>query len=557
MKRISCILLILIVSGLMWNRVAAQTAEEWKSDLNILTGKIEQYHPMPWAKISKDVFFSRVGAVKDSLNHWQKEKIIVEFMKLVASLGDGHSEVLLNYQESFNRWFPVRMERFHDGIFITATDSSNQVLLGGRVVRIGKLDADKAFNLVSTITAKDSDFGSDRLTTNYLPNAVILKTLQITDSDLQMKLEVLLADSIRKEVILQSATWGMWNNWSWNKNSVPTNQTVKTIFDGRQDELPPYLSKVLPVRIPYWFEYFPDDSLLYFQYNAVSDWKKDPFRKFTTRLFQTLDEHVSGIDNFVIDVRFNEGGNGYLLPPLIHEFVLRGDSLKRCKIYIITGTHTFSAAPNFIGQMLRNTEAITVGEITAGPLNWCSDIMDFVLPNSTLRVNISTMFWQEGHPTDNRGYYPPDYYIPATFKDYISGFDPVLEAIKNESVRSLKEILLKDGSEKFLSEFNRREKLYGHAKNWFPYTSFDLILFAYFNLLPAGRSDDALKILQLNTVLYPTDFRAWYALAETYKDIGKPKEAIDAYEKLFSIEPDISETRNDYKELQKAVSGTP
>ena len=289
--------------------------------------------------------------------------------------------------------------------------------------------------------------------------------------------------------------------------------------------------------------------MLYFQYNSVNDWNKDPFADFTDRLFKTFDENITGIEKFVIDLRFNEGGNGYLITPFVNQFIQREKSFTNCKLYIITGTHTFSAAPNFIGQMLKNTNAITVGDIASGPLNWCSDIIDFVLPNSNIRVNISSMYWQEGHATDNRGYYPPDYYLPATFKDYVSCSDPIMDAIKNDQVISLKDVLLIEGAEKFLSEINHRKSIYGNVENWFPYTSFDLILLVYFNLIPEGKTEDALKILNFNSVMYPEDSRAWYALAETYREVGKIKEALEAYKKLISIEPNTFEVNNEYNKL--------
>ena len=55
--------------------------------------------------------------------------------------------------------------------------------------------------------------------------------------------------------------------------------------------------------------------MLYFQFNRMNDWKDEPFTDFTKRLFRAYDEHIEGIDKFIIDLRFNDGGNGYLLPP--------------------------------------------------------------------------------------------------------------------------------------------------------------------------------------------------------------------------------------------------
>jgi tetratricopeptide (TPR) repeat protein len=218
-------------------------------------------------------------------------------------------------------------------------------------------------------------------------------------------------------------------------------------------------------------------------------------------------------------------------------------------LYIITGKDTFSAASNFIGRMLKNSSVITVGDMAPGPLNWCSDTIPFDLPNSHLMLNLSTMFWQEGHATDTRGYYPPDYYIPTTFKDYISGSDPILEAIKDNEAASLLDILFDGGVDKFKTEFQRREKLYGPAEGWFPYTSFDLIMYYYYTLTLVDKPDEALEILKLNTVLYPEDIRAWNVLAEIHENRGELKEALECYNRLLSVEPHIPQVRSSHDSL--------
>jgi tetratricopeptide (TPR) repeat protein len=549
-KRTMVVSLILIsISHFACVNDSAQNAAEWQQDIDILTTKIEQYHPAPWARISRETFMDRAEEIKTNLQNWDREKTILEIMKLVAALKDGHTGILLANQDSFNLWFPLRIEKFHDGLFITGADIENAGLLGAKVLRMGKLDAESAYSRVGEIIAADSDHGIARLITNYLSNAVILETLGIIDSQTLLPLELLLQDGSEKKVSAESAEWRRQFNLFYYKTLVPTNNEAKTIFDDKLDTLPLYLSRFIPSRVPYWFEYIPDDRMIYFQYNNVANWNRELFEDFTERLFKTYDEHIAEIDKFIIDVRFNSGGNGYLLPPFIREFVFRRDSLTRGKLYIITGGHTFSAASNFIGQMLKNSTAITVGDIAAGPLNWCSDTITFALPNSNLMFNLSTMFWQEGHATDNKGYYPPDYYIPAAFKDYVSGSDPVMEAIKNNEAASLKDILFNEGADKFRAEFQRREKAYGPAEVWFPYTSFDFILYSIFDLNPAGKMDEALEISKLNTVLHPEDIRAWYFLADMNANKGQLKEALECYEKLLSIEPHFPEARSEYHQL--------
>lgn len=533
---------------------SAQTADGWRQDIDLLVAKIERYHPRPWAKISRAEFLDRADALKRRLGEWDRERTFIEVKRLVASLQDGHTEVRFTNQDRFNLWFPVRIERFADGIFLTAADSLHGNLVGAQVARIGQVSAGEAFRRVAALVPRDSEHGSDRFATDYLANAVVLKQLGVIDDEGSLELVVLAPDGREERARVASAKWSMWFHWSWNRTGVPTNLKTRSVFDGRLDSLPLYLENVIPSRIPYAFAYLPDDRLLYFQFNAVTDWKKDPFRDFTRRMFQTFDANAAGIDKFVIDLRFNEGGNGYLLPALVKEFVLREESLGKGQLFIVTGRRTFSAAPNLIGRMLECTNAITVGDIAAGPLNWCSDTQDFLLPNSRAVVDISTMYWQEGHATDDRGYYPPDCYLPETFQDYAGCVDPALAAIKGGTALSLKRILVDQGADAFLAEVGRREERHGPAAKWFPYTPLDLVLTAYFDLASQGKGDDALSLARWNAAAHPSDFWALYGLAKIAQETDRTAEALGAYERLFTVEPDMAEAIGEHGQLLVAKS---
>lgn len=243
MKRTIFVLLMLIsLSQYMCINDSAQTVDEWRQDIDVLTSKIAQYHPLPWARISREAFMDRAEEIKTNLQKWSQERIILEVMTLVASLRDGHSQVLLNNQDDFNLWFPLRFEKFHEGIFITATDIENSELLGTQVLSMGKQDAESAYSQIGTIIAADSDHGIARLVTNYLSNAVILQTLGIIDTESLLPLEVLQPDGSKKKISVESAEWRLRFNLFFNRTQVPTNNETKTIFDDKWDALPLYLS---------------------------------------------------------------------------------------------------------------------------------------------------------------------------------------------------------------------------------------------------------------------------------------------------------------------------
>ncbi len=130
MKRIIIELLIIITLSSFSVSLYGQDRTEWKEDLNILTDLIERNHPTPWAKITKEDFLMKADSIGACLDKMDKETYMLELMKLTALIGDGHTRVLLDNQENFDLWFPVRIEKFSDGLFITGIESGLENFIG-------------------------------------------------------------------------------------------------------------------------------------------------------------------------------------------------------------------------------------------------------------------------------------------------------------------------------------------------------------------------------------------------------------------------------------------
>ncbi len=546
-------LLLLLITGSCGSD--NEIDESWQRDISLLCEKIGSYHPQPWRYVTEAEFKISAEQIIKHSSGWKKTKTVVEMMKLIAMLGDGHSEISLNNMEEFNLWYPVRMELFNDGLYITGIDNGYKDLLRYKVVKIGDMNADEAIGRVSKIISLDDKRGLSRVITNYLSNAVILKTLGITDSEEKMFLKATDSNGDEMTVKINSQPWNMATNWAYYRSNVPVSSSSATIYD--DIELPLFLKNVINDRKAYWFEYMPEDRVLMFQFNDVNNSGNESFSGFIERMFGFYDANSDRIEKFVIDVRFNEGGDGSLIKPLVQKFIKRSDRLTRGKLYIITGRNTFSAASNFIGQMLENTSAVTVGDIAAGPLNWNSDIIKFELPGNNILVNISTMAWQKGHPTDTRGYYPPEVFVPTCSSDVFGFRDAPLEAILNNEAVPLKDILINKGISAFEDELNRRTELSPDTMEWFPYTSFDLTLFAFQDLIPQGKLDEALVISRLNATFYPENIRAKYITAMILEAKGELNEALGYLDQLAEKEPYYVEAVWDRDRLKAVIDPAP
>lgn len=420
--------------------------EGWRSDIDSIVQEITSTHPNPWHRITADEFTVHVENLKAEVPTLDEEEIIVRAMQLVALLHDGHTMLRPVNHPAFKLWFPLRFDQFADGVFITAIDKKYAELVGAKVLRFGNLSAQDAFQKVGSVAFMDSRYGIPKEVPGYISNATILTVLKIIETPHSLPLALELPSGKKQSVSIPSAEWRAVFGWTRQNYGIPGNGDFVNVFSDKMDNLPLHLKNLLTEADFYWFELLPEHETLYLQFNTVGNAADEPFDEFVQRLWEYYDEHAGKIDKFVIDLRYNDGGNGYLLQPLLHGFIRHDEIIQRGRLYAIVGPWTFSAATNFLGQLIEHTAVITVGEPAAGPLNWFSDWKQVVLPHSGLNLWVSTLYWQRGEPSDDRGFYPPDFPVPVTSRDFFSGNDKAVEAILSGKVAALSDVPRGDNS---------------------------------------------------------------------------------------------------------------
>jgi len=143
---------------------------------------------------------------------------------------------------------------------------------------------------------------------------------------------------------------------------------------------------------PYWFEYLPDSAVVYLQLNGVGDQPLEAIAAFCERLFTFIDNHQ--VSKLVIDLRWNGGGNTYLVQPLLHSLIGWTKINQRGCLYVIIGRGTFSAAQNTATAIERETNAIFVGEPSGSRPNVIGETIPFMLPYRKALVNVADLYWQ-------------------------------------------------------------------------------------------------------------------------------------------------------------------
>jgi C-terminal processing protease CtpA/Prc len=135
------------------------------------------------------------------------------------------------------------------------------------------------------------------------------------------------------------------------------------------------------------------------------------------------------IEKFVIDVRFNGGGNSFLNSGIQRPVMRNPEINKRGKLFIITGRNTFSAAQNFTTDFMRESEAIFVGEPTGSRPNFVGETNPVILPYTQMRMTVSDLYWQRSWPMDHRQWIPPDVPTEMSSAVLFAGRDAAMEAI--------------------------------------------------------------------------------------------------------------------------------
>src|SRR6185436_17659570 len=115
---------------------------DWRADLTYLYGVLRTVHPAPFHYASQQRFDSVVKALDRDIARLTPRQIAVRMMGIVSLAQDGHTQLQPSKPIfSRNQSYPIRIERFVDGVYLTAVRPDDRAILGARVTKINGRDA--------------------------------------------------------------------------------------------------------------------------------------------------------------------------------------------------------------------------------------------------------------------------------------------------------------------------------------------------------------------------------------------------------------------------------
>jgi hypothetical protein len=368
----------------------------------------------------------------------------VEITRAVAVAGNGHTRTFLMRHGNYLNRMPIRFHWFSDGLFVVKAIADFSETLGARVLAINGNPPEELMSRMRELVP-GSDSWVFYKSTYLLNSPDFLHGLGVTlDSD---SVPITFQDGDGREFTLKlpslpiqqrSSSYEAWVDLSPFSTWYPDGHTWLHVLS--VEAVPLYL-KTPNTACSYAL--LEGSQLLYIQINRnVSD-KTCNQSDFAGEIKQIADS--KSVDVIIFDLRFNTGGNYLETLEITNGIPIWFESAKR--IYIVNGPATFSAGIVSTARLkyFSGKRALIIGKPAGDGLKMWAEGPTFVLPNAKLQVKAATDYhdWADNSFEFGKTYFPNQFHgvaaanidvdLPVTtsFRDYLSGRDPVLEAISS------------------------------------------------------------------------------------------------------------------------------
>jgi len=407
--------------------------EAWIQDLNHFQNN---FYKVCKSFPSDSIIYSNriIDSIKQNIDSLSDSKIQLLISKCVSMADDGHTSMHFgNY-----RRIPLRLYLFDDGLYVIKAKKGYEKYLGYKVNRICDKPINDLIKLVDYYVSGNQSwitYKSSYLLTS--PDFFEAANVSNTSDSIRYEFVSDLDTIIKYIAVIENVDWSdEYDSW---RDLAPSNKTIMDTTGWRHiltndNNIPLYLSQP---NIPGFVEYIDSLNTLYIQINTSTSIKG---------LIKTVvnSNNSQNVQNLIVDLRFNGGGNYMQLASFtkIIPKIFKGNG----KIYIITGTGTFSAGICIAARLkyYSKDKAIIVGQTMGDELHFWAEGKQFYLPNSKIRARAANGL----HDWENNKYVPfktfwlnilfgvpakdltPDIFVDQNFKDYISRADKIMIEIK-------------------------------------------------------------------------------------------------------------------------------
>lgn len=514
------------------------SAEQLREDLRYLRERLQTLHPDLLRRAGRENFERDAAALEAQMPSLSSSQALVGMMRLVASIRDGHTLVPSAQPRAGFTVLPLRFYLHGDELYLAAADRRYSAALGAKLEAIGGVPVAEVLRRVRSVTSGDNAMSVDSRVPSYLVVPEVLAGLGVIENSRVPVALTLRRDGRRIPLSIAPVPAP--------DQMMSMNPIRASYSNDWVDTLPasPPIWLRQPLR-PYWFEHDPATGTMFVQYNQSTSDPSDPMPAFARRLRAAIAEQQPA--RVVLDLRLNSGGNGFWNRSLLLA-LLRADNIEaRGKLFVLIGRQNFSAGMLMAIELEKYSNAIFIGEPTGGALQNYGDHEPITLPNSGLLVMISTGFYQNNGPGDDRTWLAPQIAAELSPSDYALGRDAALTAVLTyrPPVDVLRELLLAHPPVDAAAAFRRFKSMPAYR-----YLNSEPVLTGIgYEFIRANEFQRAVATMQVAVDEHPQAANAYDSLGDAYRAAGDRDAAIVSYRRALEISPGWQSARESLRAL--------
>src|SRR4030095_13768640 len=133
-------------------------AEKWRNDLRYMAEEMPKFHKNLFHTMTREHSAAAVNRRNERIPKLARHQIIVEMARIVAMVGDGHTNIAPTRDPKIGfHILPVKLYFFADCLYVSSATTEQSDLLGAKVLNIGNATTAEAYQKVGELIGRDNE----------------------------------------------------------------------------------------------------------------------------------------------------------------------------------------------------------------------------------------------------------------------------------------------------------------------------------------------------------------------------------------------------------------